>query len=88
MFADFKKITIGSNLEPFVCEIEKLSKLEFIKKNGNKPKWDNCLQELSTTDKINLILKNEYLFVDKFVKKQAFENLRPWRKGPYSFENF
>jgi tRNA (mo5U34)-methyltransferase len=87
MFKYFEKIKNDSN-ESFFCEIEKLSKVEFAKKNGNKPKWEQCLKDLANVEKSTLIQKQEYLFVDKEVQKQAFENLRPWRKGPYSFKNF
>lgn len=88
MFNYLKTIIKGSNLESFMLEVEKLSNAEFAKKNGNKSKWQNALNSLKSIEKVNLSQKDEYIFIDSLVDEKIFAEFKPWRKGPFAFQNF
>jgi tRNA (mo5U34)-methyltransferase len=72
----------------FASEVLRLSDEEFAKKNGNKAKWEESLQQLQNITPLPLTLTPPYLTLNTSAPESAFKNLRPWRKGPFAFANF
>ncbi len=87
MLRDFSKCAQLTQLDLICTQLINLSTQAFNKNNGNKPKWEQAIEQIKTQNTGSLYFVTPYLnigaHINNLTLEKALKQLMPWRKGPY-----
>ena len=93
MIDDFTKQCLQTNLPSISTDLIDLSERSFSVNNGNIPKWESAISQLSQNPAGSIEYAKPYLKITTNTDyptdlTPSLKQLMPWRKGPYQFNEF
>lgn len=93
MIDDFTKQCLQTNLPSISTDLIDLSERSFSVNNGNIPKWESAISQLSQNPAGIIEYAKPYLKITTNTDyptdlTPSLKQLMPWRKGPYRFNEF
>jgi tRNA (mo5U34)-methyltransferase len=87
MLHDFSKCAQSTQLDSICTQLINLSTQAFNANNGNKPRWEQAIEQIKTQHTGSLDFVAPYLNISADINnltlEKSLKQLMPWRKGPY-----